>query len=76
MENLLGEQVLLTIDSKNKLSILSQSIGKNCEKKRISIEEKTRVAYIPVNNFDQGTKLRVRLAQQLTGLHIMNNERS
>ncbi|OEF96166.1 GTPase [Desulfuribacillus alkaliarsenatis] len=71
MEKILGEQVLFVIDTKNQFSILSQAIGKNCDRKKISIEEKIRVAHVPLDDLDATTRSRLRLAQQLTGLHVM-----
>lgn len=71
LEKLLGEQVWFVIDTKNTFSILSQTIGRNCEKNKISIEEKIRVAHVPLDDLDAVTKARVRLAQQLTGFHVM-----
>ncbi len=71
MERLLGEQIWFAINTKNQFSILSQAIGRNCEKKKISIEEKICVAHVPLDDLDATTRSRVRLAQQLTGLHIM-----
>jgi F420-0:gamma-glutamyl ligase-like protein len=71
LEKLLGEQIWFVIDTKNTFSILSQAIGRNCEKNKISIEEKIRVAHVPLDDLDAVTKARVRLAQQLTGFHVM-----
>ena len=71
LEKLLGEQIWFVIDTKNTFSILSQAIGRNCEKNKISIEEKIRVAHVPLDDLDAVAKARVRLAQQLTGFHVM-----
>jgi len=71
LEKLLDEQIWFVIDTKNTFSILSQAIGRNCEKNKISIEEKIFVAHVPLDDLDAVTKSRVRLAQQLTGLHVM-----
>jgi hypothetical protein len=71
LEKLLCEKIWFVIDTKNSFSILSQAIGRNCEKSEIHIEERIRVAHIPLDDLDTVTKARVRLAQQLTGLHIM-----
>lgn len=71
LEKLLDEKIWFVIDTKNTFSILSQAIGRNCEKNKINIEEKIRVAHVPLNDLDAVTKSRVRLAQQLTGCHVM-----
>ena len=71
LENLLDEQIWFVIDTKNEFSILTQAIGRNCEKSKISIEEKIHVAHVHLDNLDVVTKARVRLARQLTGLNII-----
>ena len=72
MEKLLDEKIYFVTDGENQLSILSKAIGKNCEIRKIGIEEKIRVAHVKFNiPPDERTKSRVRLAQQLTGLHIL-----
>lgn len=71
LERLLGEQIWFVIDTENSFSILTQAIGRNCEKKKISIEEKLHVAHVPFDALDAVSKARVRLAQQLTGFHVM-----
>jgi tRNA U34 5-carboxymethylaminomethyl modifying GTPase MnmE/TrmE len=71
LERLLGEKVLLVEDTKNKVSILAQAIGQQGDKNMIRIEAKIQVARVVLDNFDPSTQDRVRLAQQLTGLHVM-----
>ena len=71
LEKLLGEQIWFVIDTKNPFSILTQAVGRNCDRKKINIEEKIRVAHVPVDSLDPVTRARVRLAQQLTGFHVM-----
>ena len=60
-----------SVDSDKLISTLSQAIGRNCEEKNVSIDEKMRVAHVQLDDLNATTRLRVRLAQQLTGLHIM-----
>lgn len=71
LEKLLGEQIWFIIHTKNTFSILSQAIGRNCEKNKIRIEKKIRVVHVPLDDLDAVTKARVRLAQQVTGFHVM-----
>jgi len=71
LEQLLGEKIWFVVDTKNPLSILAQAIGQDCDRNRIRIEEKVRVAHLPLGDLGAVAKARVRLAQQLTGLHVM-----
>jgi len=71
LEYLLDEQIWFVIDTKNRFSILAQAIGRDCDRNRIRIEEKIHVAHVPLDDLNRVTKARVRLAQQLTGLHVM-----
>lgn len=72
LQNLLGEHVWFVIDTKNRISLIGQAIGRNCDRRRIRIEEKIEVVRVPAS--DKGGRLdpdRVRLAQQLVSLHVM-----
>ena len=71
LEHLLGEQIWFVVNTKSRLSILAQAIGCDCDRNKISIEEKNRVAHVPIDNLGPEAKARLRLAQQLTGLHVM-----
>jgi hypothetical protein len=71
LERLLGEQIWFVVDTKVRFSILAQAIGRDCDRNKISIEEKIRVAHVPLDDLGPVAKVRVRLAQQLTGLHVM-----
>jgi hypothetical protein len=73
LEKLLDEHVWFVADTQSKFSMLAQAIGPNCSRHKISIIEKIRVAYAPLNELDADTQMRVKLAQQLTGLHIMES---
>ncbi len=72
MEQALGERICFAIDTKNEFSILKQAIGRKCDPKKIKIEHKIKVAHVPLDDLDNETLVRIRLAQQLTGLHIMH----
>ena len=71
LERLLGEQIWFVIDTKSRFSILAQAIGRDCDRNKISIEDRIRVAHVPLDELRPIGKARVRLAQQLTGLHVM-----
>jgi hypothetical protein len=71
LEKLLDEPVWFVTDTQSKFSMLTQTIGHNCNSRKISIIEKKRVAYAPLDELDDITRIRVKLAQQLTGLHVM-----
>jgi hypothetical protein len=70
LKHLLGEDVWLLVHNKNRRSILAQAIGEHCDSTRIRINEKARMAYVWLGAA-QGSTARVRLAQQLTGLHVI-----
>lgn len=71
LERLLEEKILFVRDTKDKLSILAQAIGQNCDRDKIRIEEKVQVAHVELDDLDRDTEYRVCLAQQLSGLHVM-----
>lgn len=71
LESLLGERIWFVVSTGSRLSTLSQAIGKDCDPGTVSIEEKIQVAHVPVGALDAVGLLRIRLAQQLTELHVM-----
>lgn len=71
LEELLGEKVWFVVDTGDKASMLSQAIGRNCDRRRVSIESKIQVAHVPIGELDAVGVSRIRLAQQLTELHVM-----
>ena len=73
---LLGENVWFVVNTRDEKSILSQAIGRNCDPDKVSIESKIQVAHVPIGPLDSVGIYRVKLAQQLTELHVMNSERS
>ncbi|OAT84199.1 hypothetical protein A6P54_02565 [Bacillus sp. MKU004] len=71
LERLLDEKIWFVIDTGNQKSILSQAIGRGCDRNNIRMEEKLKVANVPLEELDLQTLIRVKLAQQVTGLHVM-----
>ena len=71
LEKLLGEKVWFVIDTDNKTSILVQAIGRDCDRSKVHIESKIQVAHVPVGQLGAVGISRVKLAQQLTELHVM-----
>lgn len=72
---LLKEQVWFVFNTNNPISILSQAIGKGCQKEDIRIQyvnDQPRIAHIAtLDELDSKTLNRMRLAQQLTELLVM-----
>lgn len=72
---ILKEQVWFVFNTNNLKSILTQAIGKGCDKDSIRIQyinDEPRIAHISnIDVLDANTFNRVRLAQQLTELLIM-----
>lgn len=73
---LLGENVWFVVNTRDEKSILSQAIGRNCDPGKVSIESKIQVAHVPVGPLGAIGISRIKLAQQLTELHVMNSERN
>ena len=71
LERLLGEKIWFVINTQNQASILARTIGRGCDRRKVSIESEIRVAHIPIDNLDTVSISRSRLAQQLTELHVM-----
>ena len=71
LEKLLGEKVWFVIDTGNKISILVQAIGRDCDRSKVHIESKIQVAHVPVEQLGAVGISRIKLAQQLTELHVM-----
>ena len=72
---ILKEQVWFIFNTKNLKSILTQAIGRRCDKDSIKIQyinDEPRIAHISnIDVLDANTYNRIRLAQQLTELLIM-----
>ena len=71
IEGLLGEKIWFVVDTKSRNSNLTLAIGQEFEWNKIRIEERIRVAHVPIDDLGAEAKARVPLAQQLTGLHVM-----
>ena len=73
LEKLLGEKVFV-VNTRNKVSILAQAIGRDCDPRKVSIESDIQVAHVPVDDLDAVGISRIQLAQQLTELHVMKSK--
>ncbi len=72
LKKILGENVWFVVNTR-KRSILSQAIGRDCDPSKVSIESRIQVAHVPVGQLDAVGISRVKLAQQLTELHVMES---
>lgn len=74
MEKLLGERLIFVIDTRNNFSIFNQILKRKfSDKIRIHLDEKLRLAGMPLDTFDQEALWLARLGQQLTGFHVTNH---
>ena len=71
LEKMLGEKIWFAINTRNKVSILAQAIGRGCDRSNVRIESDIQIAHVPVENLDAVGVSRIRLAQQLTELHVI-----
>ncbi len=75
LSHLLKEPIWFVFYKDNLKSMLSQAIGRGCDRNTISIQNingVSRIAHIPsISTLDASTNNRIRLAQQLTELLIM-----
>ncbi|MCI5596248.1 MAG: 50S ribosome-binding GTPase [Lachnospiraceae bacterium] len=69
--NLMSERIHFVYDTDNMKILISRVIGKEIDRSHINIEEKIGVAHVPLENATPNTQNRVRLAQQFSGLLIM-----
>ena len=74
LEKLLGEKVWFVVNTRNKVSILAQAIGRDCDPRKVSIESNIQMAHVSVDDLDSVGISRIRLAQQLTELHVMKSK--
>lgn len=69
---LLEEEILYVIDTGNKRSLITQLLKRSLGSRvQVSIEEKIRVAHVPMAQLDDNGLRLAMLSQQLTGLHVM-----
>ena len=69
LEDLLGEMIWFVSDG-DKVSILKQAIGRDCDPRRVHVEQDIGTAHVPVEEPDAVLSARIRLAQQLTELYV------
>lgn len=69
--NLLGEKIWFVRDTTDRISILKQAIGRDCDPRRIRIEKNIQIAHVPVGELDAVGRARIFLAQQIAELHVM-----
>ena len=76
LQRLLHEQVWFVVDTGRRSSMLCQAIGirQPDERRRVSVEERIQIAHVPVGVLDVTRVARIRLAQQLTELHVMKEQ--
>ncbi len=68
---LFDESIYFVENKRSKLTILCQAIGQNCDEFVLSNDEINGIVYASLDELDNVTKMRVKLAEQLTGLHVM-----
>ena len=71
LEKMLGEKIWFSINTRNKVSILAQAIGRDCDRSKVRIESDIQIAHVPVENLNAVGVSRIKLAQQLTELHVI-----
>jgi len=71
LEKLLGEHVWFVINTRDRVSMMTQAIGRDCERRKVGIEDKIQIAHVPIANLNAVGISRIRLAQQLMELHVM-----
>ena len=75
LKSILKERIWFVFQKENLKSVLCQAIGRGCDRNSIRIQkikDIPRIAHIPsLDSVDPDTKLRIRMAQQLTGLLVM-----
>lgn len=71
LERLLGEKILFAVETNNAVSLIGQAVGPECDRRKINIEERIRVAHLNHEHIGPQTRSRIRLARQLTGLHVV-----
>ena len=71
LKNLLRERIWVVVNTGNRVFTLCQAIGRACDRRRVSLEEQIQVAHVPIPEASAELRGRIRLAQQLTELHVM-----
>lgn len=73
LESLLNESIWFVANTYNTRSEIAQTIGKECDIESVSLEEKIKVAHVHIESLSPSGLVRVKLAQQLSGYHIIKN---
>jgi hypothetical protein len=71
LQKLMGETLWLIDRAADRETMLSRAIGHGCDLHDITIDEKAQVAHVRTGELSAEGVFRVRLAQQLTELHVM-----
>ena len=50
LEDLLGERIWFVVNTGNPVSVLSQAIGRDCDRRRVRVEERIQVAHVPIED--------------------------
>ena len=74
LASLMSERIQFVFGSNNSKVFISRIIGYEVERSKIHIESKIGVAYVPMRYLTSNTKIRIRLAQQLSKLLIMEGD--
>ena len=72
LQDILTERIWFVVNT-NQKSIVRQALRLECDFREINIEERIRVAHVPVAELDATGRARVDLTQQLTELHVMKS---
>lgn len=68
---LMSERINFVYETENKRVLISRVLGKKIDRKRIKLEEKIGVAYVPIVDETPNLISRVRLAQQFSKMQIV-----
>ena len=71
LERLLGERVWVVSDSGNEEALLRLAIGPECDAWPIVFDATNRTASASVDDLSASVRMRLPLAQQLTGIHLV-----
>jgi hypothetical protein len=73
LSRMLGEPVYFAVDTGEKYRILRSALWRSTEGK-ISPEPKLNLAHVPTEGLDAEARVRIKLAQQLTGIHVVSSD--
>ncbi|MDR1035649.1 MAG: 50S ribosome-binding GTPase [Deltaproteobacteria bacterium] len=69
----LGEPVFFAVDTGDMYRILRSALWRSTEGK-ISPEPKLNLAHVPTEGLNAEARVRIKLAQQLTGIHVVSSD--